>query len=227
VPASVFIDPAMLTNGVVTGVMGILTSGQAKSLLQTLKARPTDTLAEPEVVTLSGRQTRVSATQIITVVTNLTYDETVTTGPLIPQTESVETGSVLDVVPKVLSDGYTIHLKTTATVTNFLGYDLPSSVGFGERIDHQGRHYPVPLPVLRVWQAGADLNLWDNQTVVLGKIQGHTFAGGKEVADKLGLQDKELLVFITVTLVDPAGNRIHSEKEMSFAGNSVPPQAGD
>ena len=36
--------------------------------------------------------------------------------------------------------------------------------------------------------------------------------------------DKELLVFITVNLVDPAGNRIHSDDEIPFAKNSIPPQ---
>ena len=36
---------------------------------------------------------------------------------------------------------------------------------------------------------------------------------------------KNLLVFITPTLIDPAGNRLHSEDEMPFARVGVPPKA--
>ncbi|MGH7993568.1 MAG: hypothetical protein ACREDQ_08635 [Limisphaerales bacterium] len=36
--------------------------------------------------------------------------------------------------------------------------------------------------------------------------------------------NKQLFVFVTVTIVDPAGNRVHSQDEMPFALNGVPPQ---
>jgi general secretion pathway protein D len=35
---------------------------------------------------------------------------------------------------------------------------------------------------------------------------------------------KNLLVFITPTLIDAVGNRIHSEKEMPAAHDGIPPQ---
>ena len=35
---------------------------------------------------------------------------------------------------------------------------------------------------------------------------------------------KKLLVFITPTLIDPAGNRVHSEEEMPFARDRIPSQ---
>ena len=35
----------------------------------------TETLAEPEIVTTSGRQTQVRATQIITVITGVTFQQ--------------------------------------------------------------------------------------------------------------------------------------------------------
>jgi len=37
-------------------------------------------------------------------------------------------------------------------------------------------------------------------------------------------QKRNLLVFITPTLIDPAGNRIHSEEEMPFAREIIPHQ---
>ncbi|HON09031.1 MAG TPA: hypothetical protein PLW02_13120, partial [Verrucomicrobiota bacterium] len=35
---------------------------------------------------------------------------------------------------------------------------------------------------------------------------------------------KNLLIFVTPTLIDPAGNRLHSDDEMPFAQSSIPPQ---
>jgi type II secretory pathway component GspD/PulD (secretin) len=39
------------------------------------------------------------------------------------------------------------------------------------------------------------------------------------------IQKKYLLVFVTPTLIDPAGNRVHSEEDIPFARDAVPPQA--
>jgi type II secretory pathway component GspD/PulD (secretin) len=36
---------------------------------------------------------------------------------------------------------------------------------------------------------------------------------------------KNLLVFITPTLIDPAGNRLHSDDDMPLIRSGVPPQA--
>jgi hypothetical protein len=35
---------------------------------------------------------------------------------------------------------------------------------------------------------------------------------------------KGLLIFVTPTIIDPAGNRVHSEEEMLQRSNSLPPQ---
>jgi general secretion pathway protein D len=35
---------------------------------------------------------------------------------------------------------------------------------------------------------------------------------------------KNLMIFVTPTIVDPAGNRVHSDDELPFAQNAVPPQ---
>jgi hypothetical protein len=73
------------------------------------------------------------------------------------------------------------------------------------------------------------VNLWDGQTVVLGKLENHTIIGalppgGLLVGTKPDVQNKEVLIFITVTLVGPAGNRIHTDGEMPFAKEAIPPQ---
>src|ERR1019366_5017031 len=97
--------------------------------LRSLQARSgVEVLGEPEVTTLSGRQTQMRATRAITVVTNLVFQDTFTneidatvSASIVPQTSKVETGPVLDVVPYVLADGYTINLALIPSLTEFLG----------------------------------------------------------------------------------------------------------
>jgi hypothetical protein len=128
-------------------------------------------------------------------------------------------------------------LTITASLTEFLGYDQPPTNAVGEVTTNPNVHLPVVLPSFCVRQFTAHLNLWDNQTVVLGKLEKHFYDGGKEVSAEPDYfvetkkargqpdeEDKELLVFITVTLVNPVGNRIHSEDEMPFAKDAIPPQ---
>jgi hypothetical protein len=57
----------------------------------------------------------------------------------------------------------------------------------------------------------ANVNTWDDQTIVLAPNNSND---GKT----------RLLVFVTSTLVDSAGNRIHSKNELPFNPSAIPPQ---
>jgi len=35
---------------------------------------------------------------------------------------------------------------------------------------------------------------------------------------------KKLMIFVTATIVDPAGNRLHSDDELPFTQNAIPAQ---
>jgi hypothetical protein len=35
---------------------------------------------------------------------------------------------------------------------------------------------------------------------------------------------KNLMIFVTATIIDPAGNRVHSDDELPFAQNAIPSQ---
>ncbi len=48
------------------------------------------------------------------------------TSAISPITQSIETGPILDVVPYVLADGYTINLALIPSDTEFGGYDNPT-----------------------------------------------------------------------------------------------------
>ena len=58
----------------------------------------------------------------------------------------METGPVLDVVPYVLSDGYTINLTLIPSLTDFAGYATPPSIA-----NVTGSLNVVQLPVDPAW----------------------------------------------------------------------------
>lgn len=221
---------------------GILIPENEAVTVRTLESRPgVEELAEPEVTTSSGRQTEMRATHSVDIITSFVYQQGVLgTNSIIPQTTNLEAGPVLDTIATVLDDGYTVDLRTTVSLTEFLGYDQPPAKPV-EHINDSGEHVPVALPVVLpsfgVRKARAHVKLWDGQTIVLGGMKPRFYDGGKEVSAEPDYfrktkaargqsdeQDKELLVFITVTLVDAAGNPVHSDEDMSLAKKGIPPQ---
>ncbi|HXA44615.1 MAG TPA: M56 family metallopeptidase, partial [Candidatus Angelobacter sp.] len=194
---------------------GILSSTNARTVLQTMESRKNaEMLAEPEVTTLSGRQTLLRATQIITVITNFAYQPTGTngSGSVTPQVEQVETGPILDVVPYVLADGYTINLTIIPSLTEFLGYDTPPD----EQLSRKDTRVelPVILPRFSVRSVTTSVNLQDDQTVIVGGMPENDYINGipHSSSVKSAKDDRELLVMITATIVDEAGNRVHQDK---------------
>jgi general secretion pathway protein D len=150
--------------------------------------------------------------------------------------QQLEVGPVLDVVPYVLSDGYTINLTLIPSLTEFSGYDseaipLPTVANVVL--------LPNLLPKFTVRQVVTTVNIWDNQTIVLGGLISSTAQNTKDKIPMLGdlplvgrlfqsqtktSVKKNLMIFVTATIVDPAGNRVHSDDELPFAQNTIPPQ---
>jgi RNA polymerase sigma factor (sigma-70 family) len=214
------------SNGRVTG---ILTSESTSNALSQLRARDgVETLAEPEVVTTSGRQTQMRATQVISVITNFCLQETNGNYSIVPQVGTIERGPVLDVVPRVLSDGYTIELPVIASLTDFLGYAQPTNAttpaytAAGQEVD-----VPTVSPQFHMQQATNSGNLLDDQTMVL-TLSDDTVPTNPDATllkpdgSATKYQDKKTLVFITATIVDPAGNRVHADGTYT----NIPPQPG-
>ncbi len=127
-----------------------------------------EVLAEPEVTTLSDRQTQARATQVNNVITNFALVESGGTNAILPQVGQIETGPIIDLSPKILPDGRTIELPVTASVTDFLGYEQPTNKPV-RSYTKDGKEVDVPqvLPQFRVQEASAKANIFDNQTLVL------------------------------------------------------------
>jgi type II secretory pathway component GspD/PulD (secretin) len=161
-------------------------------------------------------------------------------------TETLPFGPTLDVVPYVSADGYTISLTMIPSFVEFLGYDDPGAFvpqiqggssgpgGVAQPITAQ-----LPLPHFRVRQVVTSVIVWDGQTVVLGGLLAESVTKMKDKIPVLGdlpflgrlfrsessqTKKRNLMVFVTPTIIDPAGNRAHSEDEMPFAQNAIPVQ---
>src|SRR5271154_6229406 len=83
--------------------------------------------------------------------------------------QQVETGPLLDVVPYVLSDGYTLNLTLIPSLTDFNGYDAPPNIP-SVTGNLNVVQLPIVLPDFTVRQVVTTVNVWDNQTVVLGGL---------------------------------------------------------
>ena len=155
-----------------------------------------------------------------------------------PVTQQVETGPVLDVVPYVLSDGYTINLTLIPSLVEFVGYDNPPAIA-SVTGSLNVVQLPVILPDFTVRQVVTTVNIWDNQTIVIGGLISSDTASTKDKVPVLGdlpvvgnlfqstsktVQKKNLMIFVTATIVDPAGNRVHSDDELPFAQTAIPAQ---
>jgi Flp pilus assembly secretin CpaC len=227
VPKEGFVALPQLSSNVVAGQMtGILSDPEFRTVLQALEQHQgVETLAQPECVTTSGRQTQMRATDINEIVTNFVFRETSSNSTsVVPQTGKFEIGPTVGLVPYVLADGYTINLTAKADVLEFLGYDSATNRIYATNNIGRSVSAPTIRPGFRIHEGQATVNLWDNQTLVLGNFKSNFIGGDGQISNesqffqdmekKKGTADTELLVFITATIVDPAGNRVHSDDEM-------------
>ena len=124
-------------------------------------------------------------------------------------------------LPRVLPDGYTIELAVIPSVIDFLGYAPSTNTTPAYTTDGQEFDVPTVSPQFQVKETTNTVNLLDNQTVVLA-LNGQRVPANATAADatflqsdgsKTKYQDRKTLVFITATIVDQAGNRVHSDDD--------------
>ena len=166
-------------------------------------------------------------------------NQAVQTSAITVQEQQLETGPVLDVIPYVLSDGYTVNLTLIPSLTEFDGYDQQATPNIANLNSLNVVVVPNLLPKFTVRQVVTTVNIWDNQTVVLGGLISSSVQEEKDKVPLLGdlplvgrlfqsqsktSVKKNLMIFVTATIVDPAGNRVHSDDELPFLQSTIPPQ---
>ncbi len=153
---------------------------------------------------------------------------------IVPEVAQVETGPILDATPVILYGDEKIYLQTTASQIDFLGYGDPKKLSPHYATNNIGQKVtlPIAVPLFQVREAKSHAVLYDGQTMVLFPEQEETVIKrtGFSVTNEISPQfiaaptrkvekksDKTLLVLVTATLMDSAGNRIHSDDQIPIA----------
>jgi type II secretory pathway component GspD/PulD (secretin) len=239
------------TNRPAPALTGILTDEQFRSAIRALeKGGGTDLLSAPTVTTMSGRQAQIKVVDIRYIVTGLGYDTNQTAAPraasagmtnmampgignvvvpLLPVTEPFELGPVVDVIPHVLADGWTIQMTVLPTLKEFLGYEetYQKTWATGGPLA-QPEPMPTPQPKFRLRQVATSAMVWDGQTLVIGAGSARNMERVRHANRTITTDytDKALFFFITPRLIDPAGNPLHSAEDFPLRRRNVPFQKG-
>ena len=219
----------------VLALAGIFTNPQFQVVLRALNQKKgIDVLSAPKVTTKSGSSATVE------VIREFRYPSEYeppqipqTTGsgtqPITPATptsfEMKPIGVRLEVEPTVGSDNYTIDLRLVPEVTEFEGF-----INYGSPILNRGvvvTDNVINYPVFSERKVETSVSIYDGQTVVLGGLMREDV---QKVNDKTPLLGdipmagalfrsqsdqhikRNLVIFVTATLIDPAGQALAAEQ---------------
>src|SRR5581483_9860894 len=93
----------------------------------------------------------------------------------------------------------------------------------------------LPLPHFRLRQVITSVIIWDTQTVAIGGLMSDSITSTKDKVPVLGdmpflgtlfrsestlKQKKNLMIFVTATIVNPDGTRFHADDELPFEASN-------
>lgn len=198
-----------------------------------------DVLSAPKITTISGAQAQVRVVQEFIYPTEFSTPQAGVGGSggtaSIPSAfRTREVGVILNVTPTVGPDGYTINLTLVPEVSEFRGFidyspDPTTSSAGGT---NSSVSYKIIQPLFETRNVQTSVVIWDGQTVVLGGLMREDvsklddkvpFLGDLPVIGRLfrskvtSRSKRNLLIFVTANLVDPAGNKIHRQDVSAVA----------
>jgi general secretion pathway protein D len=223
----------------VATIRGILTNPQFQVMINALAQKQSaDTLSSPKVTTISGAQAQIRVVQEFIYPTEFQPPTATAAGggvngggaaAVTPSTpgsfKTREVGVLLNVTPTVGADGRTINLTLVPEVSQFLGfinYGGPISIAAGN--DVVTTFNDIKQPLFSTENLTTSILIYDGQTVVLGglitedlqKIDDKVpFLGDLPLVGRLfqskttSRSKRNLLIFVTARLIDPAGNPIN------------------
>lgn len=231
---------------------GVLTDPQFQVVIRALAVqRNADLLSAPKVTTVSGNTAQIKIVREFRYPTEFTPPTATAAGggttgsgsvAVTPATpggfETREIGVLLNVTPTVSADGYTINLTLVPEVSDFEGfidYGSEGSIAAGNTVVPV--NFTFNQPVFSSRQVTTTIQIWDGQTVVLGgliredvikiddkvpllgdiPLVGRLFRSKAESNVK-----RNLLIFVTANLIDPAGNKIN-KGDLTAPAKGPPP----
>ena len=216
---------------------GIFKHLDADAILHMLSQRSnTDVLSAPKVVTKSGAEAviKVVTEYIYPTTYEIVYPQqqtaTITTGnqPMITPVvqpggfETREVGVILQVVPEVSAEGQMINLTMNPQVVSEpdwhdYGMDMP-----GLDVTHP-THLPMMQPFFHIRSVSTSVSIYNGATVVMGGMITENRVASEDKIPFLGdipylgqlfrskadqTDKRNLLIFVTARLVDPAGRTL-------------------
>jgi general secretion pathway protein D len=230
-------------------VTGAIDGNELSMILHALSQQSnTDLLSAPKVVTKSGQEAIMKVVEEyiypteFTVTTlqaaNNTGTSTATGAAVEPGGfEMREVGVILQVVPEVSAEGQMINLVMNPQVVSEptwkdYGYDMPDPNG-GAPI-----HLPMEQPFFKVRSISTSISIYNGATVVMGGMITEVRRANNDKIPFLGSipylgrffqnksersEKRNLLIFVTARLVDPAGRAVKTSSEPSLAGDKPKP----
>lgn len=226
--AAIFWREQGITNIAARDLSVVLSHDRAQKVLKSMQSiAGCDLLSEPAVTTLNGRQTEIQTVDLKTVLMGL--NPLSLSSPGVADSKvllitNCSLGPVLDIIPNVSPDGRSIQLLALPTIVEFLGYDKPSN-SVTVYVGGKPRKIIPPLPRFHTSACTNLSTIPDGQTLVLGGLVSESIVKVKDQVPVLGdipllgrmfraestkSNKKQVLVFITPTMLDAAGNRIHT-----------------
>ena len=241
--SSVVQTASQSTLGNIASFSSVLTNPDVTMVIQALSQHGgSDLLSAPRVTTRSGVNAQIQVVREIIYPMEfdseiITIDQENEVGNTWQQLAAVstpgdfqtrETGVILNVTPTVGPDGYTIDLVMAPEVC-----ELSDWIQYGGAVGDY--FFNQPMPVFTSRNVTTSIVIWDGQTVVMGGLIREELVTVKDKIPLLGdipllgwlfrsegsySQKKNLLIFVTARLVDPAGRPVHQEG-MALPGTGI------
>jgi general secretion pathway protein D len=234
---------------------GVFDSLDVSMVLHMLSQRSnTDLLSAPKVVTKAGQEAVMKVvTEYIYPTTFTVIGGTASTGGTATTTtapavepggfQTREVGVILQVVPEVSAEGQMINLTMNPQVVSEptwkdYGYDVitPTSTG-GETKSH----IPMEQPFFQVRSISTSVSIYNGATVVMGGMITEVRSSSEDKIPFLGdlpylgqafrskaekTTKRNLLIFVTARLVDPAGRSLKTSSEPTLGGEKLKNMVG-
>ncbi len=224
-------------------VTGVLTNPQLQVMINALSQKGlTNLLSAPRITTTSGEKAQILVTRefiypstftdpVVSAGTSSNTGGTGSVGIVAPSPSAFTTrdiGVVLNVKPNVGSDNRTINMELQPEVLDFEGFINYNTFAVANTTSFT---FTLPQPVFNKRRVETNVIIWDGQTVLLGgliredvtkvndkvpflgdiPIVGRLFQSKVESSTK-----RNLIIFLTARIVDPAGNPVNKMQEVRF-----------
>lgn len=203
----------------------------------------TETLSTPKVLTASGQRAVIEMKEQRTYAEDWDEPEVTVSGQNVTVTpptpdwgEAIDIGIMLDVLPVISPDNYTVELHIISRVTSFVGediYKVPIEITYirpGET-KNENNEAEIKMPRIAVRSVDVNVKVYDGETIVLGgmiinrnvnrndkwPIIGEIPILGRIFSSQLALEEKRnMLLFVTTRLVNNDGIPVRRDKQRAL-----------